>query len=245
MCLSAGARPARSSSTARLTRHRPPLADGVDLHLRRPDRVPGPPRPAARRPARSARATDLATASAEMRHPRPGRHPRRPLGRPRGGRPVHRARPRLPRDPRRAGLDRDHRAPGCARASARARSSPSASGSPARCTTAWPRSSASPTSGCGRCARRPEVGGAAGRRPSSTTWPTSTEEAYRDVREAILGLRESSRVGARPDREPAGLPREVQPAVGRPGDARHRRSTTSRPSRRGPRSRSSGSSRRR
>ena len=84
------------------------------------------------------------------------------------------------------------RARGCARTNGRARSSPSASGSPARCTTASPRSSARPTSGCARSARAP-TSGAAGDRGRAGRARGLCEEAYRDVREAILDLRESSR----------------------------------------------------
>ena len=84
----------------------------------------------------------------------------------------------------------------------------------------------------------PEVGaGAPGRRRSCSTSPSSTEEAYRDVREAILGLRESSRRRSRPRRQPPRLPREVQPPVGGQGHPRDERSTRARALARGRRSR--------
>ena len=63
-----------------------------------------------------------------------------------------------------------------------------------RCTTAWPRSWASPTSACAPSAGWPEVGGAPRVATELLDLADLTEEAYRDVREAILGLRESSRV---------------------------------------------------
>ncbi len=115
------------------------------------------------------------------------------MGRAVGGHPLHRSRSTLPDDPRRSGLDRDHRrpdarerAPGRDRRRARA-------DRPRDARQPGPDPGGDPPAPAG-APERPEVGGSPRVAKELEDLAELTEEAYRDVREAILGLRESSRV---------------------------------------------------
>ena len=85
-------------------------------------------------------------------------------------------------------------------------------------------------------ASSPTVSIDAAARAETTDLADLAEEAYRDVREAILGLRESSRVDRGLIEGLARVPREVQPPGGHQGHAGDapRRRAVARPARRGP-----------
>ena len=134
----------------------------------------------------------------------------------------------------------------CARASARARSSPSASGSPARCTTASPRSSASRTCGIGRSVRAAELAAA----PAVVDRARGPRDAHggglpRRPRGDPRPARSRAASTAASSRACAAYLEKYSHQCGHPGHARDVDSTASCRSRPGPSSRSSGSSRRR
>ena len=120
---------------------------------------------------------------------------RRPASGSRARDTVHPAGPGLPPDARRTRDDRHHQ-----RAYARERA---ASGDPGRARADRARDARQPRPGAGRhppsAARRSVPTPGASTRPDLAVGLDEladvAEEAYRDVREAILGLRESSRVG--------------------------------------------------
>ncbi len=107
--------------------------------------------------------------------------------------PVQRRRARPAGRPRRHGRDRrPHGAPPRG-GGAVDHPSPSGTGSPASSTTAWPRCWARSTSSCGRSRAGRRTRRARRSRDELSELAETADEAYRDVREAILGLRETVR----------------------------------------------------
>ena len=168
-----------------------PLADGTLCLCTEPERFADLPERPLVCPVRSA--PDLVT-SLEVRVESGDGTARRPVVGRRDDKPyTSRDRGFLaePREPRE---HRDRRRAACGRASARPRSSPSASGSPARCTTASRRCSARPTCGCARSSRARRSWPAGARQAS---WPTSPTSARRPTATSARRSSASARPAAR------------------------------------------------